>query len=49
VTQGNVVGGETITLRIALWDTSDAIYDSTAIIDNFVWSVDAAQPGTVIP
>ncbi len=49
VTQGNVNGGETITLRIALWDTSDEIYDSAAIIDNFQWSVDAAQPGTVIP
>ena len=49
VTQGNVKGGETITLRIALWDTSDEIYDSAAIIDNFQWSVDAAQPGTVIP
>ena len=49
VTQGNVQGGETITLRIALWDTSDGFYDSTAIIDKFEWSVDAAEPGTVIP
>ncbi|HVV88289.1 MAG TPA: MopE-related protein [Kofleriaceae bacterium] len=49
VTEGNVKGGETITLRIGLWDTSDGFYDSTAIIDKFEWSVDAAQPGTVIP
>jgi hypothetical protein len=49
VTSGNVNGGETITLRIALWDVSDEIYDSAAIIDNFQWSVDASDPGTVIP
>ena len=47
-TSGNVVGGEVITLRIALWDTSDGIYDSVAIIDAFEWSVEASQPGTVI-
>ncbi len=48
VTQGNVVGGETIKLRIALWDTSDGYYDSLALIDKFEWSVEAAMPGTVI-
>ncbi len=48
VTSGNVVGGEVITLRIAIWDTSDGYYDSLAIIDNFEWSVDASTPGTVI-
>jgi hypothetical protein len=48
VTTGNVVGGEIIKLRIALWDTSDGYYDSTAIIDDFQWSVDASQPGTVV-
>lgn len=48
VTSGNVVGGEIITLRIAVWDTSDGYYDSLAIIDNFEWSVDASTPGTVI-
>jgi hypothetical protein len=48
VTAGNVVGGEIITLRIAIWDTSDEIYDSVAIIDNFQWSVDSSTPGTVI-
>lgn len=47
-TSGNVVGGEIITLRIAIWDTSDHVYDSTAIIDDFQWSVDVADPGTVI-
>ena len=48
VTSGNVKGGEVIKLRIALWDTSDGLYDSVSILDNFQWSVDAAQPGTVI-
>jgi hypothetical protein len=48
VTSGNVTGGEVIKLRIALWDTSDGLYDSVSILDNFQWSVDAAQPGTVI-
>jgi hypothetical protein len=47
-TSGNVVGGEIMTLRIAIWDTSDHVFDSTAIIDDFQWSVDAAEPGTVI-
>ena len=44
----NVVGGEVIKLRIAIWDTSDGALDSLSIIDNFEWSVDASTPGTVI-
>lgn len=47
-TSGNVVPGETITLRIAIWDTSDHVYDSVVLLDNFQWSVDASDPGTVI-
>ena len=47
-TSGNVVGGEIITLRVAIWDTSDEVLDSIAAIDAFTWSVEAAQPGTVI-
>jgi len=47
-TSGNVVGGETITLRIAIWDTSDHVYDSLVLIDNFRWSVDSSDPGTII-
>lgn len=47
-TSGNVVGGETITLRIALWDTSDHIYDSIVLLDSFQWSVDSTDPGTII-
>ncbi len=48
VTQGNVKGGEEITLRIAVWDTSDGIYDSVSLIDGFEWSIETATPGTVI-
>ncbi|MEO8846480.1 MAG: choice-of-anchor L domain-containing protein [Kofleriaceae bacterium] len=47
-TTGNVVPGEIIKLRIAIWDTSDHQYDSLALIDAFQWSVMGADPGTVI-
>jgi hypothetical protein len=45
-TTGNVVPGEVIKLRIAIWDTSDAFYDSVALIDNFQWKIDPTTPGT---
>lgn len=48
VTAGNVVPGEIITLRIAIWDTSDHQYDSLAIFDGFTWSTEPVNPGTVI-
>jgi hypothetical protein len=48
VTTGNVVGGEVFKLRIALWDTSDQKLDSLAVIDNFAWSVNSSDPGTVV-
>ena len=44
-TAGNVGPGEIITLRIAIWDTSDHAYDPLALIDAFNWSVEGAQPG----
>ncbi len=47
-TSGNVTPGEIIKLRIAIWDTSDHVLDSLALIDGFTWSVDSTQPGTVI-
>ena len=47
-TSGNVNGNEIITLRIAIWDTSDARLDSLVVLDNFQWSVDVSDPGTVI-
>lgn len=45
-TSGNVSPGEIIELRIAIWDTSDAVYDALVLVDSFEWSVDASEPGT---
>jgi len=36
--------GELVTIRFAIWDTGDSLYDSTALIDNFRWIADG---GTV--
>ena len=47
-TRGNVTPGEIITLRIAIWDTSDHSWDSLAVVDGFQWSTEVAQPGTDI-
>jgi len=47
-TTGNVRGGEVITLRIAVWDTSDGQFDSVALADAFEWALVPSQPGTVI-
>ena len=45
-TRGNVVGGEVITLRLAIWDLSDHLSDSLVLIDNFRWDVSEHKPGT---
>lgn len=45
-TRGNVVGGEVITLRLAIWDLSDQQYDSLVLIDNFKWDAAEYTPGT---
>ena len=45
-TTGNVVPGEVVKLRIAIWDTSDASFDSAALIDSFQWKIDPTVPGT---
>jgi hypothetical protein len=47
-TTGNVKPGEIMTLRIAVWDTSDHQLDSLAVVDNFKWSATPSTPGTVI-
>ncbi len=44
---GNVLPGEIIELRLAVWDSSGHIYDSLVLLDDLRWSVDAAQPGIV--
>jgi putative metal-binding protein len=43
--QGNVVPGETLELRLGLWDTGDGLYDSVLLLDAFQWSLDLVQPG----
>jgi len=46
VTRGNVVPGEVITLRFAIWDLTDHILDSMVLIDNFQWQSQNFTPGT---
>lgn len=45
VLRGSVVPGETIVLRLAIWDTSDGAYDSVLLLDNFRWSPMTVTPG----
>ena len=45
-TRGNVVGGEIIKLRLAIWDLGDHGWDSLVLIDNFKWDVAEYKPGT---
>jgi hypothetical protein len=42
---GNVVPGEVITLRIAIWDSADGTTDSNVLLDQFEWSPVYTQPG----
>ena len=44
--RGNVVPDEVITLRLAVWDTGDHIWDSKVLIDNFRWEFEEYKPGT---
>jgi hypothetical protein len=44
VTQAPVEGGEEITIRWAIWDTGDTLWDSTALVDNFNWVADSGEP-----
>lgn len=46
VTRGNIVGGELITIRLAIWDLGDRILDSLVLIDNFKWEFQEYKPGT---
>jgi hypothetical protein len=46
VVSGNVTPGETIEVRFAVWDTSDHLYDSVVLLDDWEWSETTATPGT---
>jgi hypothetical protein len=45
-TAGNIKSGDIMEVRIALWDTSDGIFDSLVLLDNWIWNLNPASPGT---
>ena len=47
--QAPVKPGETITLEFMIWDTGDASYDSSVVLDNFQWQGVPTPPGTQRP
>ena len=42
---GNVTPGAVMEIRFAIWDTADGSWDSTVFLDDWQWSVQAAEPG----
>jgi hypothetical protein len=49
VLRGNVAPGETMELRLAIWDTLDGLYDTLVLLDDFRWSAQATTPGAFLP
>lgn len=47
-TKAPVQPGESMTIQFIVWDTGDGIYDSSVLVDDFVWSPTPDQ-GTVRP
>jgi hypothetical protein len=45
-TAGNVIPGDIVELRVAIWDVGDTSYDSLAVLDGFQWLTNATLPGT---
>ncbi len=45
----DTVRGKEITLMWTIWDQGDGSWDSTALIDDFQWSVDAADGTQTLP
>ncbi len=43
-----VTPGETFTLRLAIWDESDAILDSSILIDDFRWEIEPTDQETTV-
>jgi hypothetical protein len=43
-TQAPVTGGQEFSIRFAIWDSGDGVYDSSVLVDNFRW---IANGGTV--
>jgi hypothetical protein len=48
-TQANVVAGETITLRLGVWDAGDEALDSTTLLDHLIWSLSAGSSSSAPP
>ena len=48
-TTAPVKAGEVITLQFLIWDTGDVNYDSSVLIDNFMWEPSPTMTGTVRP
>lgn len=44
-----VTPGETFTIEFYIWDTGDAVLDSSVLIDNFTWAEGIVSAGTVRP
>jgi hypothetical protein len=44
---GNVVPGQTMEIRFAIWDTGDSGWDSLVLLDAWEWSLQASQPGVM--
>ena len=47
--QAPVQPGETFTLEFIIWDTGDAVLDSSVLIDHFTWVGGKVEVGTVRP
>jgi hypothetical protein len=47
--QAPVKAGETFTLEFMIWDTGDAVLDSSVLIDNFRWASGNIQTETSRP
>lgn len=47
--RSNIVPGEEITIRLAIWDAGDEILDSTVLLDNFRWALTPGKTETVRP
>jgi len=45
-TAGNVIPGDIVQIRIAIWDVGDTAFDSLSLIDGFQWLANATLPGT---
>lgn len=48
-TQVPVTPGSSVRLRFAIWDNYDHVWDSTALVDNFRWELDAVPSHETTP